>query len=366
MRLMLVTGSFPPMQCGVGDYTHRLAMSLAEIPGNSVALLTSAECAPDAGRSPRLEVFPVMQGWRLSEWRKALAVMRQWRPDVIHIQYPTQGYGQGRLPPLLPLMGRLSGARVVQTWHEPIQLREALGLLLTRLSPGPVVVVRPQYLDLIHPSLRKLISKPRLRFIPSASAIPRARLTSQQRDALRRQYLKGQQRLVVFFGFLYRHKGVDLLFDIANPTTDHLVIAGDTDHLDYKAELQHAAGSGAWAGKATLMGFMPAQDVAELLSIADAVVLPFRLGGGEWNTSIHGAVANGAYVVTTSLTRHGYDAQRNVFYAGVEAIDEMRDALTFAPRPHAGDAPVCGWGDISAAHMNVYRADQGSLSPSNQ
>jgi glycosyltransferase involved in cell wall biosynthesis len=356
MRLMLVTGSFPPMHCGVGDYTHQLAMSLAEIPGNAVALLTSSECAAHGDQPPSLHLLPVMQSWRLSEMRKALAVMRQWAPDVIHIQYPTQGYRGGWLAPMLPLIGWLAGARIVQTWHEPFGLRAVLAVLLKRVTPGPVVVVRSQYLDLIHPWVRKLIAKRRLHFIPSASAIPRARLTPQRRDELRRHYLKGQRRLVVFFGFLYRHKGVDLLFSIADPAIDHLVIAGDTDHLDYKAELQRTATSETWAGKTTMTGFMPAHDVAELLAVADVVALPFRLGGGEWNTSIHGAVTNGAYVVTTSKGRRGYDETNNIFYASVDAVDEMRDALALAPRQHAGNAPVAGWSDIGAAHMNLYRA----------
>jgi hypothetical protein len=85
-------------------------------------------------------------------------------------------------------------------------------------------------------------------------------------------------------------------------------------------------------------------------------VLPFRQGGGEWNTSIHGAVANGAHVVTTSTSRHGYDAKSNIFYAGVEATGEMRDALALAPRLHSGNTRVPDWAEIGGAHMDLYRA----------
>lgn len=358
MRLMLVTGSFPPMQCGVGDYTRQLAIALAAIPGNHVAVLTSAECVtpPDGTASP--EIFAVMKGWRLIELVKAISLMRRWRPDVVHIQYPTQGYRRGLLPEVLPLLGWLAGTRIVQTWHEPVALRTGLAVLLKQVPPGPIVIVRKQYLELIHPLLRRLVEKRRLRYIPSASSIPRARLSSEERDELRRRYLAGQQRLIVFFGFLYRHKGVDLLFKIADPSTDRLVIAGDTDHLAYKAELQQAADSESWAGKAVLTGFLAAQDVAELLSVADVVVLPFRVGGGEWNTSILGAVSNGAYVVTTSTTRRGYDADHKVHYAGVESVDEMRNALAYSPRLGDGQTALPDWIDIGAAHMALYRPTQ--------
>ena len=348
------------MRCGVGDYTHRLAMALAELPGNAVAILTSRACVPALG-AHGLEIFPIVKRWGLGDAWKVFRLFRSWRPDLVHIQYPTQGYEDGILPSVVPLLARLAGARVVQTWHEPVALDAALSLLARRLAPGRIVVVRPQYRELLHPLLRRLVPKRRLHFIPSASSIPRSRLSSEQRTALKQRYLGGQARLVVFFGFLYRHKGVDLIFDIANPDTDHVVIAGDTDHAEFKSELQRRAESPPWVGKATLAGFMPREDIADLLALADAVVLPFRLGGGEWNTSIHGATTNGAYVITTSTTRHGYDAQSNVFYAAVDSTQEMRSALALAPRKQRdSDAKAPGWPDIAAAHLRLYDSDRTS------
>jgi glycosyltransferase involved in cell wall biosynthesis len=358
MRVMFVTGSFPPMRCGVGDYTQRLAMALAAIPGNTVGLLTSRRCAA-AEDGGNVAVFPIVDRWTLGEIWKVFRLFRRWRPDLVHIQYPTQGYGRGTLPCLVPLLAWLAGVRIVQTWHEPVARRATFAMLLQRLPPGRIVVVRPRYTELLDPLPRALVPARRLQYIPSASAIPRASLGAQQQAMLRQQYLKGQKRLVVFFGFLYRHKGVDLLFDIADPATDQVVIAGDTDHLDFKAELQQRAASPAWAGKVTLCGFMAADDVAALLAVADAVVLPFRHGGGEWNTSLHGALVNNAYVITTSTTRHGYDADSNIFYAGIDSVDQMREALALAPQRRRQSAPaVPDWRDIAAAHMGLYRAAQ--------
>ena len=346
------------MRCGVGDYTHRLATALANVPGNSVALLTSLRCVPGP-ESRALEVFPIVKRWGFSDVWRVFHLFRRWRPDLVHIQYPTQGYGDGVLPNLVPLLARLAGARVVQTWHEPIARRALLALLLRRSVSGPIVVVRPRYTELLHPLLRGLVPPRRLKFIASASSIPKSRLTPDQKSALRRRYLKGQERLVVFFGFLYRHKGVDLVFEIADPSTDHIVIAGDTDHADFKSEIQRCAESAPWVGKATLAGFMPVNDISDLLSVADAVVLPFRLGGGDWNTSIHGAIANGAYVITTSKTLHGYDAQANVFYAEVGSTQQMRSALALVPQPRIeGVAKVSVWSEVASAHMDLYESER--------
>lgn len=346
------------MRCGVGDYTHRLATALADVQGNAVALLTSRACVPGP-ESCALEMFPIVKCWGAGDAWKVFRLLRRWRPDLVHIQYPTQGYRGGMLPNLVPLLARLAGAHVVQTWHEPIARRALLALVLRRLVSGPIVVVRPRYIDLLHPLLRRLVPQHRLKFIASTSSIPRSSLSHEQKDALRRRYLRGQTRLIVFFGFLYRHKGVDLVFDVADPSTDHVFIAGDTDHADFKAELQCRAESAPWTGKATLAGFMPTDDIADLLSVADAVVLPFRLGGGDWNTSIHGATTNGAYVITTSTTRHGYDAQTNVFYATVGSTQQMRSALALAPQPRADRSETASeWPEIASAHLRLYESER--------
>jgi len=356
VRVLLVSGSYPPMRCGVGDYTHRLARALAGVEGNDVAVLTSEAARPHEDAASTVRVFPAMKGWRTGDVVTAIRVLREWRPDVVHVQYPTQGYGDGGLPTWLPIVSWLLGARVVQTWHEPYGLREAPQLLLKLAVPGKLVVVRPGYIQLVHRWLQPLMRRARLQFIPNASAIPRARLTAEQRAALRARYLRGQSRLLVFFGFLYRHKGVDLLFDVADPAVDQIVIAGDTDHLDYKRELETRANSAPWTGKATLTGFVSAQDAAALLSVADAVVLPFRgHGAGEWNTSLHGAIDNEAFVVATSRTRRGLDAATQVYYTAIDAVEEMREALRRIPATRRQrSAAVDAWSNIAAAHMGLY------------
>jgi glycosyltransferase involved in cell wall biosynthesis len=356
MRVLLISGSYPPMRCGVGDYTHRLATALAGIEGNDVAVLTSEAARLHADMPLPVRVFPAIKRWGAGDLVAAVRILREWRPDVVHVQYPTQGYGSGALPLWLPLVAWVLGARVVQTWHEPYGLLQTPQLLLKLAVPGRVVVVRHGYIDLLPRWLRPLVRLARPQFITNASAIPRARLTVEQRVTLRARYLRGQSRLLVFFGFLYRHKGVDLLFDVADPAVDQIIIAGDTDHLDYKRELETRVDSTPWAGKATFTGFLSADDAAALLSVADAVVLPFRgNGGGEWNTSLHGAIDNDAYVVTTSRSRRGLDAATQVYYTGIDAVEEMREALRRIPTTRRQrPATVDAWSDIAAAHMGIY------------
>ena len=115
------------------------------------------------------------------------------------------------------------------------------------------------------------------------------------------------------------------------------------------------------SGKVNFAGFLPPEELADLIAISDAVILPFRLGGGEWNTSIHGAVANRAYVITTSKDRQGFDVQTGVHYAPIDDVGDMKSALALAPqrRPPLGagrlGADVDAWRSIARTHFDIYQ-----------
>lgn len=333
-------------------------MALASSRQVHVAILTSVACAND-GVHEGIEMFPVINTWRFTEALKVVKVIRSWAPDIVHIQYPTQGYGGGLLPWFLPMIAFLLGKRVVQTWHEGHIWRHALQLLLKAVIPSRLVVVRPQYKEGLLPLFRWALSRKKFLFIRNASSMPRALLDKRESSQLRAKYLKEQKRLIVYFGFVYPNKGVELLFEIANPASDRIVIAGGTAKAgEYGKMILEKASAGPWQGKVTVTGFLPSREVAELLTVADAVILPFRAGGGEWNTSIHAAVLQGSFVISTSLSRNGYDQRHNVFYAKVDNVQEMRSALEIyagTRREYAEDIDRDEWEQIALEHGSLYK-----------
>jgi glycosyltransferase involved in cell wall biosynthesis len=359
VKVLLITGTFPPGKCGIGDYSYSLAKALAFYRDVHVAVLTSNFC--ERGKEPdRVKVYPVINQWRFVEATRVIKVIRDWMPDIVHIQYPSQGFGKRLLPWLLPIIAYLLGARVVQTWHEGYSRRHVLGFLLKSLVPSSIVIVRPNYKKELRPLFRWFVKKKKFVFIRNASSIPIVVLKETEKSELRAHYLQGQKRLVVFFGFVYPHKGVEQLFDIANPVSDHIVIAGEVREGDaYLSTIIGLASQDAWRGKVTVTGYISAFDVAALLAVADAVILPFRVGGGEWNTSIHTAILHGTLVITTSLTRNGYDARSNIYYAKPNDIQEMKLAL----QAHAGTRRVPDteldkdeWQQIAFEHRALYRS----------
>lgn len=354
MRVLLVAGTYPPGQCGIGDYVAKLAQGLAADGSIQVGVL-SQEGSPPPPR-PGVELLAGVDDWRLRNLPQALRSIRRWRPDLVHLHYPAQSYGRNLLPNLLPLACRLLGLRVVQTWHEPWGLLGAPRFLVQRMAAHALIFVRPNYLALLPRPLRALLAGCRQETIMSAGALPTSNLSAKVRAGVRARHLKGKDKLVVFFGFLYPAKGVARLFEIADPGVHALVIAGPTGDPAYMAQLKASASAHGWGEDVQYTGFLAANQAADLLAAADAVVLPFVAGGGDWNTSLHGALAQGTLVITTSAQPTGYDQARNLYTAGTSDIADMRRALLAlagrrVPPPPADDP----WVGIARSHQAVYQ-----------
>ena len=339
------------MRCGVGDYTAGLARALRDSGRVRVAVLMGAH---DGEEEAGIDMIRI-RGWSL---RNALGVLRavvEWKPDIVHVQFPTQGYRSDWLPWVLPLLLRLVRIRVVQTWHEimPMGLR-SLPLCFT---PGTVVVVRPNYLESTTGWCRLFLANRRIVFVPSASSIPCARLTEGERSELHAKLAAGQERVVSYFGFAYPHKGMESLFEIADPKRDRLVLICVLQESDpYHRLILDKCKDAPWDGKVSVTGFLPSEKIANVLSASDAIVLPFAAGGGDWNSSLQAAAAQGVFLVTTSSTAEGYDAERNVQYCRPGDSACMRAALG-SRMGHRVEPPGGAdreWARIAGAHLRIY------------
>src|SRR5437870_7163602 len=141
MKILLITGSFPPMMCGVGNYTASLAEALGKLRDTKVAVLTDTKARMDSSHLINFELFPVAHEWKFSDLPQIFKVVQHWAPDVVHIQYPTQGYGDKWLPWILPLLLTLRWTPLVQTWHEHVPMGR--WSLLLAIAPSGIIVVRP-------------------------------------------------------------------------------------------------------------------------------------------------------------------------------------------------------------------------------
>jgi glycosyltransferase involved in cell wall biosynthesis len=354
MRVLLIAGSYPPEQCGVGDYTCKLAEALAMQPQFYVGVLTTIKSERVA--TNKVNLIELDQSWRFSEIPKIISAIRKWSPDIIHIQYPSQGFLFRRMPSLLPIVCRLAGFKVIETWHEPHSLRGIFHFLMQVVGASGLIFVFQSYFQKLPKVLSILIARLPKKVIPIGSNLPTSSLNVKDRMNVRFRYLGGKERLVVFFGFVYPNKGIELIFDIANPTTDTLFIVGGIKDEIYAKELFKLAKIKGWEENVQFSGFISNEQAADILFAADAVVLPLLNGSRDNNGSILAALAQGTLVISTAVPPRGDEPERNLYTALPSNVNEMKSALN----RHAGRrvTPISietSWNEIATAHVAFYR-----------
>jgi glycosyltransferase involved in cell wall biosynthesis len=349
LRILIVSGAYPPMKCGVGDYTAHLVSHLENIPDVIPGVLTST--AAVVTRNPPKNFFPVIERWNLRAVTNVMEVIKKFLPDVIHIQYPAS-YGRVLLPNLFPVFFRAINIPVVQTWHEhPIYTQ-----LLNSLVGDTIIVVEPSFPHNYRVPYRFAVRNKKCIYIPIGANIPRAVPSQRERDDIKKQYNVENGRLIVYFGFAQPAKGVDLLFAAADPDCDRIVLICDLDNKDaYHRSILAHVNSSLWRGKSFVTGYLPSAEVAALLATADAAVYPFMAGTTPRNGSVLAARLQGTFVVTTHIERRGYDNAEHTAYVAPGDVIAIKNAIDmWSGTRFEGQPIVASWDEIARLHKNLY------------
>jgi len=351
MRILVVTGSYPPMKCGVGAYTQRLVVALSGCEKVNVVVLTDVR-ARDFVEQAGLEVLPVISSWRFRNLLHIVKCVIQKKPDVIHFQYPTQGYN-GSAVILLPMLFRILRVPCVQTWHEP---RSGGNPWFLALGLDVLVSVRKELMPKLSAFIQRTHRKIKLVYIPAASLLPTVSLNDEDRLKIRNQYVSGNEILLSFYGFVAPLKGIEVLFDIVANTDSRLLMVCDFNLSNgYHKTLLNMIQVMGIESRVNIMGFLPDEQLATILAISDAAVFPFRDGAAAWNTSIDGAAVQGVFTLTTSQFESGYSEDKNTYYAKPGNLKEMIIAI----HKHAGHRvsfkeSKSVWQNIAEQHINIY------------
>ncbi len=311
MRILLVSGEYPPMIGGVADYTMHLAHHLVA-QGAEVGVLTSSRADPV--EQQRLRVMPEIGAWNVLAWPRIQAIAREY--DLVHIQYQAAAFDLGGAIPLLPDWLRLRGGPpVVVTFHDlrvPYlfpkvgRLREGVVRRLAQQAHAVVTTNEEDEATLRMWSVRSLA------FIPIGSNIPVHRPPDFDADAWRTKWgVSPDDWLIVYFGFINRSKGVDVLLR----AQDRLLRAGfrarvlivgdpvgasDPTNAAYLAEIRALSEELNLTDEWLIWtGHMPASEVSAALTAADVVALPYTQGASLRHGTLIAALTHGAAIVTT-------------------------------------------------------------------
>lgn len=315
MRIFFVTGEFPPMQGGVGDYTREIGLALAEL-GCEVHVLTLQQGGP----VPGLTVHPVIQRWNWGCYRPILSRVRRHRPDVVHVQYQAAAYRMHPAINFAPwILHRLGADRPLTavTFHDlrvPYLFPKAGPVrrwVVNSLARSSDMAITTNQEDLER--LQKVLGTPPA-LIPIGSNIAPSLPAGFDRDSWRAHLgIDPGDLLLGFFGFINARKGVEALLHavamlVADPETSLcpriLMIGGKTGASDptnvaYLMRIEALVDELGLENHIVWTGFLPSEEVTACFKATDFCVLPFRDGVSFLHGTFHAALAHGVPIITT-------------------------------------------------------------------
>ncbi|NOX62214.1 MAG: glycosyltransferase family 4 protein [Chloroflexi bacterium] len=309
MRILFITGEYPPMQGGVADYTRALARALTD-QGAQVAVFTS-QAAREAPKDAGIEVYARAKGWGWRTWRVLNAVVERWRPDIAHIQYQTAAYHMHPAINLWPRFHRHPTAAV--TFHdlrEPYlfpkahPLRRWVTHTLAK-SAALAITTNPEDTAALRAARGDVVE------IPIGSNIPCAPPADFERARWRaRWHAPANAALIAYFGFLNASKGGKTLIDVLAMLVEqgrdaHLLMIGgrvgasDPTNDAYLQQVEaHIAAKGL-RERVHWTDHLPPEQVSAAFLASDLVLLPYRDGVSYRRGSFMAALEHGRAVVTT-------------------------------------------------------------------
>jgi glycosyltransferase involved in cell wall biosynthesis len=292
-RVLFVSGEYPPLAGGIGDYTRQLREALEQLGVvTSVLTLNGAvgERVHTVGR----------WGWRTNVANYAALE----DADFVHIQYQAGAFAMHPVINLLPhRLARRAKLPTVTTFHDlrpPYlfpkagRLRQAL-LRSMAAHSAAVIVTNPD-----DERTLRTAGVPTTR-IPIGPNLP----------APNQRHPRGRVPSVGFFGYPARSKGVEELLQALGRIDARrrplLTFVGgpgrpsrQNDQLSDAQVDELAAQAGVEVRRT---GYLPPQVASNVLAHDTLIALPFRDGASQRSGSLLGALQTGRIVVSTAPPR---------------------------------------------------------------
>ena len=371
IRICIVSGSYPPARCGVGDYADILANALSRR-GMEVVVLTSGYLGISR-RFGNPAVLPVISEWSIARIGRVVWQIMKAKPHIVHFQFPTSEYHKHRLFDILVGVIRLlPGARkVVVTLHEPVTIKKTRYRWLFRplrhwLSlrwANGIIVVDGTYYKALQRVSDHLRLTPHIT-IPIGSNIPTSTLTGEGRDRLRDGLGVPRSTLLLsYFGFIQPRKGIEKALEVVERVNGQgiaavLLIVGElSGDNEYHREVLIKIEQRQLKSVVKVTGFVNRREVSDFLAVSDACVLPFVDGVQPKRGSFMAALQQGVFTVTTSEDRSGFDSEQNVYYTRIGDVEEMvRGIVCYATeRSCRMIGRTDSWGPIADKHVEFFR-----------
>ncbi len=406
MKIGLITGEYPPLQGGVGDFTRELAQALTDLGHASHVITGKLHSAPPrerlAGAEGRAQDNPavvhrVIPSWGWRCWRSIATVVHQYDLDVLNIEYEPAAYSMQVGINFLP--GKFARSMVkrpiVTTFHDLLvpylfpkagSLRWKVVEYLARRSDAVIVTnaedraklsnLQPRSASLRGPQSPTA----NLHAIPIGSNIDPSPIDRFELEAERARWQIGsKESLIGYFGFLNLSKGGEVLMRALKSLIDDglsvklLLIGGrtgssDPTNAEYAVQVDRLIESLNLKAHVITTGYLDSVGVSRALLACDVMALPYIDGASVRRGSLMAAIAHSRAIVTTTPA-YPIDGliqdQSAVFVRANDPIalahalrQVLRDPTRRARLQQGASeaAKLYTWDRIAAQTVDVYRA----------
>lgn len=330
MKVALLCGPSPEGRCGVGDYTVCLVKAL-RASGLKADLVGSDH-------------------WNLASAFRVRSYLREQAYDLVHVQYPTAGFGTSLGPQGLALL-----ERCVVTLHEASRVHRLRQLALLPFTVRPKHVIFTSHFE------RDFAVRWMPRVGRFSSVIPIASNVGVVAGESPRNLEE-----IVHFGLIMPKKGLENVIKLAEIIKAkrlglqiRILGSAPPKHREYFADLK---------AKTSTLPIIWDHDlsewqVASKLSAASIAYLPYPDGVSERRATFSAALLNGVAVITTRGPQTPSDLEGLVEFCG--SPEEALAAAHFLasnPEPRAKRvqqarqyAQQFTWGRIADLHGTLYR-----------
>jgi glycosyltransferase involved in cell wall biosynthesis len=309
-RVVIVSGSYPEISCGVAGHTALIAQATAHLGRFDVAVLTSADPAVKISPGLPYRVLPRITSWGVLNAQTICDEILALEPNVVHLQNPTVKYAgwrsvvMSRVGPLLKR--RAPSVRLVVMQHDVALSRPIFRRRFRPLLRSADAVTVSNSRD--HQAVLALGVEPHKIYrtpVSSHFSIPRSTRLNQA-DLRQKLRIPPKSIATAYFGYVHPARNVDVLIEALGLLMRRghdvfgLILGGPSHGAGrYYDRCRRLADKLGLDQRILWTGYASGRQIAEGLAAADVFVSLPQRGADLRNTSIIAGLLAELPIITT-------------------------------------------------------------------
>jgi glycosyltransferase involved in cell wall biosynthesis len=336
MNIYIISGTFPELHCGVGDYTFCLCKELKKY---NLALSVITTKSPHVKSLEGVRIIQLIESWNFLSLFSLLGFFRKNQADIVHIQYPTQSYKHKAMINIFPIFLKIFLPKIflivtihdIKTAHIFNKLR-AIPFLIFSDKIILTVIEEKEYLAKKFPFLQS-----KLEVIPVGSNIEPLKFSIEERKKIRQKLgVKEDETLLSNFGYILSKKELEDLLCSTKSLNEEglkvkLIFISDFSPQTnkYHRQLKDLVSSLNLDSLIIWTGYCLQEEVSKYLQSSDICVQLYGDGVSFRRTSFLAALCHGLPIVT-SIDKElpdGLNDTENILAVSQGDVKQLTDAI---------------------------------------